>query len=120
MAPKSGVFGCLILALRVSYNNVMAQEWPPKPENLGKETDVCPCPRSENVGQETEKSASSIVERTSKNVGTETTETKGCCRVERRCDYGGQPVRGECCSWNPVLACISAEKQWKCKCDQPR
>jgi hypothetical protein len=53
MALKSGVFSCLILALCVSCNNVMAEE------NLGKETEKSGAPflpRSEHLGKETEKS----------------------------------------------------------------
>ncbi|CAL1160490.1 unnamed protein product [Cladocopium goreaui] len=75
MALKSGVFACLILALCVSCNNVMAQD-----HRAIQPPSVCPaCPRSENLGKETEKSASSIVERTSENVGKETTEVTYPC-----------------------------------------
>ena len=86
MALKSGVFACLILALCVSCNNVMAEE------NSGKETEkggiiigrglpieteksgVPFLPRSENL-EETEKSGVPYWSR-SENLGKETEKSR--------------------------------------------
>ena len=54
MALKSGVFACLILALCVSCNNVMAEE------NSGKETEKSGIIIGRGLPSETEKSGGAL------------------------------------------------------------